>query len=161
MMNDPLDVELLIERYGPMVLRRCRQLLKDEDEAMDVCQDVFVRIIEQRERLDGRYPSSLLYVIATNFCLNRIRNRRRHAVPTEDKRLQQIASSWEQAGQNEARLLLDRLFRRHPASSRTIAVLHYLDGLTLEQVAAEVGLSVSGVRKRLRNLRHTLVEMNP
>ena len=59
----------------------------------------------------------------------------------------------------EARLLLDRLFQRHPASSRTIAVLHYLDGLTLEQVASEVGQSVSGVRKRLRSLRHALGEM--
>ena len=34
-----------------------------------------------------------------------------------------------------------------------MAVLHYVDGLTLEQVAAETGLSVSGVRKRLRKLR--------
>ena len=40
-----------------------------------------------------------------------------------------------------------------PTSSRTIAVLHYIDGLTLEQVAGETGLSVSGVRKRLRRLR--------
>jgi RNA polymerase sigma-70 factor (ECF subfamily) len=161
MMNIPLDVESLSERYGPMVLRRCRSLLKDEDEAMDVCQDVFVRMIEQHDRLDARHPSSLLYVTATNLCLNRIRDRARHAVPMDDAQLQQIASAEEPARQSEARLLLDRLFRRHPASSRTIVVLHYLDGLTLEQVASEVGLSVSGVRKRLRNLRHTLVEMKP
>ena len=56
-------------------------------------------------------------------------------------------------------MLLDRLFGRHPASSRTIAVLHHIDGLTLDQVAEETGLSVSGVRKRLRRLRDTLVEM--
>jgi RNA polymerase sigma-70 factor (ECF subfamily) len=40
-----------------------------------------------------------------------------------------------------------------------MAVLHYVDGLTLEQVADETGLSVSGVRKRLRQLRLTLREM--
>jgi hypothetical protein len=51
MRNIPLDVETLSEREGPMVLRRRRYLLKDEDEAMDVCQGVFVRIIEQRKRL--------------------------------------------------------------------------------------------------------------
>ena len=56
-------------------------------------------------------------------------------------------------------MLLDRLFNRHPESSRTIAVLHYVDGLTLEQVATETSMSVSGVRKRLRKLRHTLTEM--
>jgi RNA polymerase sigma-70 factor (ECF subfamily) len=128
---------------------------------MDVCQDVFVRLIEHRDRLDARHPSSLLYMIATNLCLNRIRDRARHATPTDDAQLKQLASVEEPAGQSEARLLLDRLFRCHPASSRTIAVLHYLDGLTLGQVASEVGLSVSGVRKRLRNLRHTLMEMKP
>jgi RNA polymerase sigma-70 factor, ECF subfamily len=37
-----------------------------------------------------------------------------------------------------------------------MAVLHYVDGLSLEQVADEVGLSVSGVRKRLRKLRETM-----
>lgn len=161
MMKIPLDVESLSERYGPMVLRRCRLLLGDEDEAMDACQDVFVRMIEQGGRLDARHPSSLLYVTATNLCLNRIRDRKRHAVPTDDSRLQKIASAQESVGQSDARLLLDRLFRRHPASSRTIAVLRYLDGLTLRQVASEVGLSVSGVRKRLRSLRHTLEEMMP
>ena len=34
-----------------------------------------------------------------------------------------------------------------------MAVMHFVDGLTYEEVAAEVGLSVSGVRKRLRTLK--------
>ena len=38
-----------------------------------------------------------------------------------------------------------------------MAVMHHVDGMTLEQVARECGLSVSGVRKRLRRLRETLV----
>ena len=40
-----------------------------------------------------------------------------------------------------------------------MAVLHYRDGMTLEEVAGEVGLSVSGVRKRLRGLRARLGEL--
>lgn len=52
-----------------------------------------------------------------------------------------------------ARRILDRIFRRHEAGTRVIAVLHYLDGLTLEEVADQVGLSVSGVRKRLDGLK--------
>ena len=158
-MNEPLDVEALTGRYAPMVLRRCRQLLRDEDEALDACQDVFVRLLERRGRIDASHPSSLLYIMATNVCLNRIRDRRRHEVPTEDDELERIAAAGTQWAGSDARLVLDRLFRRHPASSRTMAVLHYLDGLTLEEVAAEVGLSVSGVRKRLRNLRRVLGEM--
>lgn len=154
-----VDVEALTERYGPMVLRRCRQLLRDEDEAMDARQDVFVRVLERRGRIDARHPSSLLYITATHVCLNRIRDRKRHAVPTDDHELERIATADDQEGASRARLLLDRLFRRQPASSRAMAVLHYVDGLTLEEVAAEVGLSVSTVRTRLRNLRRVLREM--
>jgi RNA polymerase sigma-70 factor (ECF subfamily) len=165
--NADLDVAALNHQYGPMVLRRCRQLLRNEDEALDACQDVFVRVIERRQRLDARYPSSLLYRIATNVCLNRIRDRgRAPAAPAtgddamdHHERLYAIACSGEAGGDSDARMLLDWLFDRHPESSRTIAVLHYVDGLTLEQVAAEIGLSVSGVRKRLRRLRQTLMEM--
>jgi RNA polymerase sigma-70 factor (ECF subfamily) len=153
--KDELDVGALSRRYGPMVLRRCRQLLRREEDALDACQDVFVRLVEQRRRLDARYPSSLLYRIATNICLNRIRDRgRRRDVTPDEETLQTIACAEEPGGESDARLLLDWLFGRHPASSRTIAVLHYVDGLTLEQVAVETGLSVSGVRKRLRTLRH-------
>ena len=66
-----VDVEDLSRRYGPMMLRRCRRLLTDENEALDACQDVFVRLLRNRGRLDLACPSSLLYRIATNICLNR------------------------------------------------------------------------------------------
>lgn len=150
-----VDVEALYERYGPMVLRRCRFLLGDDEEAFDVMQDVFVNVIRHSERLTAGYPSSLLYRIATNLSLNRIRDRRRRPVPVRDERLQAIARHPDP----HAPLVLARLFGRHPESTRTMAVLHFVDGLTLEQVAQECGLSVSGVRKRLRALRSTLRAM--
>ena len=156
----PLDVEALSRRYGAMVLRRCRRLLGSEDEALDACQDVFVRLIEHREHLDDDYPSSLLYRIATNVCLNRIRTRTRRPATPDEERLAAIATAGAPGADSEARLLLDWLFRRHPESSRTIAVLHYIDGLTYEEVAREVRLSVSGVRRRLRKLRQTVTEMD-
>jgi RNA polymerase sigma-70 factor (ECF subfamily) len=55
-----------------------------------------------------------------------------------------------------ALMVLGRLFDKSPPSSRTIAMLHYVDGFTLEETAREVGMSVSGVRKRLRALSKTL-----
>src|SRR5688572_9929353 len=118
-----------------MVLRRCRRLLRDEDEALDACQDVFVRVMEHRDRLDGEFPSSLLYRIATNVCLNRIRDRARRPATPDEELLASIAAAEPPGGGSEARLLLDWLFRRHPESSRTIAVLYYVDGLTHEEVA--------------------------
>lgn len=158
--GDALDVEALSQRYGAMVLRRCRRLLGDEDEALDASQDVFVRVLERRQRLDGLYPSSLLYRIATNICLNRIRDRGRQPVTRDEALLSSIACAEAPGGESDARLVLDWLFGRQPESSRTIAVLHFVDGLTLEEVARLTGLSVSGVRKRLRKLRQTLTEID-
>src|SRR6185436_3630366 len=146
-----IDVERLYERYGPMVVRRCRKLLRNDEEAFDVAQDVFVQLLRRRDRLDAVHPSSLLFRIATNLCLNRIRDRARGPTLPGDDVLSRVA----RRDDLDAPLLLDRLFGRHPASTRTMAVMHFLDGMTLEQVARDHGMSVSGVRKRLRALRGT------
>ncbi len=151
-MDDDGELDAIYRRYGPMVLRRCRRLLRDEAEAWDVAQEVFVRVVKHWGRLDHRYPSSLLFRIATNLSLNRLRDRKREPALPGDEVLHRIARRTDL----DAPLLLDRLFRRHPESTRTMAVLHHVDGMTLEQVARECGLSVSGVRKRLRRLRETM-----
>ena len=142
-----------------MVIRRCRQLLRDEQEALDAAQDVFVRLLEGKERLRADYPSSLLYRMATNLCLNRRRDRLRHGETPDDELLDRIADQDDIEARVHAGALLDRLFGRQRESTRTLAVLHYVDGMTLEEVAREVGLSVSGVRKRLRSLRARLTEL--
>jgi RNA polymerase sigma-70 factor (ECF subfamily) len=153
------DLENLWTRYGPLVLRRCRQMLRDEQEALDVCQDVFLQLLKRRDVLDIRFPSSLIYRIATNLCLNRIRDRRQWPDLIEDEQLARIARLDDPTPAVVARSVLGRLFARHRESTRVIATLHFVDGLTLEEVAKEVGMSVSGVRKRLRALRATLVEL--
>jgi RNA polymerase sigma-70 factor (ECF subfamily) len=148
-----LDVEQLYRRYGPMVLRRCRTLLGDEEEALDALQDTFVKALRYRERLTAAAPSSLLYCMATNECLNKIRSRRRHPQAAGEEALQAVATGEDVESLALARHTIEGLFAGERASTRTMAVLHYVDGMTLEEVADTVGLSVSGVRKRLRTLR--------
>lgn len=153
-----VDVEELYRKYGPMVFRRCFALLKDESLAEDAAQDVFVRVLNRRDSLRAEYPCSLLYRIATNVSLNALRSRRRSRTTGDPDLLDAIASSEDLQGGVAARGLLDFIFRsdsEDPArtSTRTIAVLHYVDGLTLEETAEIAGMSVSGVRKRLRVLK--------
>jgi RNA polymerase sigma factor (sigma-70 family) len=148
-----IDVEAHYRRYGPMVLRRCRRLLGDETSATDAMHDVFVQLIRAGDRFDDRAPSALLYRMATNVCLNRLRTTKRRPETPGEELLAEIASLEDHESRSLAGRLLDRLFAREPASTRTIAVLHFVDGMTHEEVAAEVGMSVSGVRKRLRILR--------
>lgn len=163
-----IDVAALYKKYGPMVYRRCYAILKDDGLAQDAMQDVFVQVLRKQDALHAQAPSSLLYHIATNTSLNRLRSMRRRP---QDKNSEQgddvllaIAniddhtdaedrSVWKQA--------IDVVLGRTHVSTRLIAALHYLDGMTYEEIAAEVGLSVSGVRKRLRTLRAGALAQHP
>ncbi len=154
-----IDVAEYYTRYGPMVLRRCRQLLKDEDRALDALQEVFIKLILYQGRLKNRYPSSLLYRISTNVCLNLIREQRIRAVVSQEDVLARIADHNDFEEKVVLRDTLDRIFIGEKISTREIAVMHFVDGMTLSEVAQEVGLSVSGVRRRLRKLRARLVSL--
>lgn len=159
---DSGNLENLYRRYGPLVLRRCGQLLRDSAEAEDAMQEVFMQILRHPALLEAEYPSSLLYRIATNICLNRLRSRRRRAETRDEETLLAIAGHDDIESRSAAGRLLDRLFSRLPesarASTRAMAVLHFVDGLTLEEVAKETSLSVSGVRKRLRALKESSLQ---
>ncbi len=126
---------------------------------MEAAQDVFVQLIRRRETLTEDAPAGLLMRMATNVCLNLLRSRKRHPQDHDEALLQTIACSDDVESGVWTRLRLNRIFGGELETTRTIAVLHYCDGLTHEQVAQEVGLSVSGVRKRLRGLRARALEL--
>lgn len=134
-------------------------MLGDEDQALDAMQDVFVLLLRNEARLDDAAPASLLLRMATNVCLNRIRGHGRRREDPDGELLDRIAQSDDLESRSLARTILDRIFRRERESTRAIAVMHLVDGMTLEEVAREVGLSVSGVRKRLRTLRANVAAM--
>jgi len=147
------DVENLYRRYAPMVMRRCRGMLRDEDTAADAMQETFVKVLRHRKSLDARYPSSLLYRIATNTCLNVMRSKRRKFALSAEPFINSLAGR----ESTEDRVLdaweLDQVFLGVRESTRRAARVHYLEGKTLAETAQEVGMSISGVRKRLRALR--------
>jgi RNA polymerase sigma-70 factor (ECF subfamily) len=163
-----LDVESHYLRYGPMVLRRCRTLLRDPGKAEDAMQDVFVSLIRHEDRLRDEAPGALLLRVATNVCLNRMRGERRRPEDAhdDDDLALRIARADEPGGDAEsqalARNILGKLFGANDplaASTRSLAFMHLVDGMTLEEVARESRLSVSGVRKRLRGLKGRLAEL--
>jgi len=154
-----IDINHCYRRYGAMVYRRCLTLLRDEQLAEDVMQDVFVKLCTHEEQLEDQGLSSLLYRIATRESLNAIRSRKRRPGSPIEPLLEQIASFDDGEERTMARQLLDRLFGSEQVSSREIAVMHLLDGFTLEQVATHTGMSVSGVRKRLRGMNTKLDQL--
>jgi RNA polymerase sigma-70 factor (ECF subfamily) len=151
--SSAIDVEAYYVKYGPMVLRRCRSILKDEDAALDAMQEVFIRLLQKGDRLTGDFPSSLLYRIATNICLNMIRGGRSIPVSPDDALISAIAHTDDATERFITGDFIDYIFKGEHDSTRTMAYLHYVDGMTYDEVARETGLSVSGVRKRLRTFQ--------
>jgi RNA polymerase sigma-70 factor (ECF subfamily) len=145
-----IDIEVYYEKYMPMVLRRCKQMLGSEEDALDAAQDVFVKLLRGRKTLRGQFPSSLLYTIATNTCLNRIRWKKRHAETSGDEAGETVFFTADPVGDSvEAKMLIDAIFRTESESTRTICFMYHADGMTLREIGDALGLSISGVRKRL------------
>ena len=137
-------------------------MLEDEEQAADATQEVFMKLILNKKRLKGIYPSSLLLKIATNVCLNIIRSRypyREQQDPDKEDILTKIARYDETKSQENWLIInsvLEWIFKKEKKSTREIAVMHFVDRMTLKQIANEVGLSVSGVRRRLRVLKERI-----
>ena len=143
-----IDVKAWYERYSPMVIRRCRALLRNSDEAMDAVQDVFLNLLRSEGRLHSAFPSSLLYTMATNVCLNRLREKRENfsspdSLPVIDGNFDQV----------DAELLVEAILKDESEDSRAICFMYHADGMTLKEIGEAVGLSISGVRKRLESFR--------
>jgi RNA polymerase sigma-70 factor (ECF subfamily) len=151
--NSEINIEEFYLRYGPMVLRRCRQLLRDEEKAKDAAQEVFAKLLINKKKLKNQYPSSLLFRISTNTCLNMIRDHRNYHFLDGEDILESIAAYDESEERIMMQDILKKIFRKENPSTREIAVMLYVDGMTHQEVADEIGLSVSGVRKRIREFR--------
>lgn len=135
-----------------MVYRRCRFLLGCDDDALDALQEVFLSLARRRD-MAVRFPSSLLFRIATNVSISMLRARKNAPAHLCAELAETLASGDDHVSLIVARDTLDCLFREEKESTRTIAVLYFIDRMSYEQVAAEVDLSVSGVRRRLAKLQ--------
>jgi RNA polymerase sigma-70 factor (ECF subfamily) len=148
-----IDVEALYRKYGAMVLRRCRHFLRNEDAAADAMQETFVRVLRSGKKLTASYPSSLLYRIATNVCLNMLRTNRRHPTVSGDALFDGMGGREKMEDRVLDSFVLEQVFSGARESTRRAAEMHFLEGCTLAETAERVELSISGVRKRFRALR--------
>jgi RNA polymerase sigma-70 factor (ECF subfamily) len=156
-----IDIAAWYEKYGPMVIRRCRKILKSEEDALDAVQDVFANLLAAKSRLQRRnladtYPSSLLYTMATNTCLNRLRKLKREVL--RDFSDEQFARPYidEGFGQVEAEIILETILKDESEINRTICFMYHADGMTLKEIGEVVELSIAGVRKRLESFKKHL-----
>ena len=149
-----IDITAWYEKYGPMVIRRCRSILKDEDDAMDAVHDVFLNLLKGEDRLHGTYPSSLLYTMATNVCLNRLKKRKWETLRDFSAGAETLLSGTDQGfEQVEAEILLEDILKDESELNRSICFMYHSDEMTLKEIGEVAGLSISAVRKRLEVFR--------
>jgi RNA polymerase sigma-70 factor (ECF subfamily) len=158
---EAIDVAALYRRYGDLVLGRCRTLLRDEIEAQDATQEVFLRLHRYRDSFRGEAaPSTFLFKITTSTCLNRIRSRKRRPEdPVEEP--PPLTSTDSVLDTLAVRDLVDRLMDGVDDGVRECVVYHFVDGMTHDEIGALIGLSGAAVRKRIATFRASLRDHPP
>jgi RNA polymerase sigma factor (sigma-70 family) len=152
-----LAFTVLVERHGPMVLRVCRSILRDENDAHDALQATFL-ILMRRCRSVRKQDSvaSWLHGVALRVaaCTRAAAARRR----LHEHRAAAVATTDSCDAENELDLApalheeLDRLPQRY----RAVIVLCYLEGLACEAAAIRLGVPVGTVKSRLARGRDRL-----
>jgi RNA polymerase sigma-70 factor (ECF subfamily) len=128
-----------------VIYARCRRLLGDGAAAEDATQETFMRVHRHLDKADSREALAWIYRIATNYCLNEIRNRKRRPEPAEQ--IEQIGDDLYVALAD--RDLAERIVERAPEKLRVVAWLHHVDGLDQAEVARVLDISRRTVVNRL------------
>jgi RNA polymerase sigma factor (sigma-70 family) len=137
--RDSGTFEALYRAYAPGVFRRARNLLRCEAEAQDVVSEVFTSLYKRPEQFEGRSRlSTFLYSMTTNACLNQIRNEKKRANLLN--REASVNATDHSLAPDRAALLRD-LLEKMPEPLGQVAVYHYLDELTQEEIADIIGCS--------------------
>jgi RNA polymerase sigma-70 factor (ECF subfamily) len=122
-------------------------------------QEVFLKVLSNQNRLTAEYPSALLYRIATNVCLNRIRNERKHTLSEYRDILYNTSFFETQDTDNTALNLWAYILAKEKETTRQIAVMYFVNGMTIKEIAETKNLSISGVHKHLDKLRRKIRDM--
>jgi len=164
--------EELLDRYEDKVFRLAYRFVRNETEAKEILQDTFLSIWRKLDTFKGDAQfSSWVYRVAANAALMRLRAQRRHPeISTEElpvgylDRVGQLPA----VGENWAKRPDDQLqseeLRRHiqaavdalPELYRTIFLIRDVEGLSTEETAEVLGISVPTVKTRLHRARIAL-----
>jgi len=166
--GDEMACADLVAEHQRMVVQLAMNLLGDRDEALDLSQEVFLRVFRTIHRFRGQ--SSLrtwIYRIAVNQARNRHRFWRRRHRADQVSLDQHISTHGDfPAGgqdtpdrvlaQKELAARIERALGELPFDQRTAIVLREVDGLSYEEIAYSLGVAVGTVKSRLTRARQTL-----
>ena len=154
----------LVERYSPMVFHVVRSFEKDDDEAEELAQQIFVKTYEKLGKYNSNSKfSSWLYSLALNHCRDYSKNIRR-----ENKRFSELEPGFIEMQQSneqtpylklemkEWKELLRKALRKLSKDYAEPFLMKYRDGMTYESMSEETGVSVSALKVRVHRARKEL-----
>ena len=148
--------EVLIERYQKKIFGMVLQMTNDSELAKDITQEVFLKTYTSLPRFDFRYRFfSWLYRIALNETISQMKSRRHHislekarSVPADEAKPQT---------EHENSVKFRESLRDLKDSYRSLILLKYYFGLSYEEIAETLNISVAKVRDRLFNAREAFI----
>lgn len=164
-------VEVLVDRHGAWIHRVASRLLADARDAEEVTQDVLMTVVQKIGTFKREAAfSSWLYRIAANAAYGRLRSRRSRPeisleplLPVFDDEGRHVTrvQDWSKglddpAVAGELRSALERGISQLPEEYRIVVLLRDVEGLTNEEAADALGLTVAAVKSRLHRARLAL-----
>jgi RNA polymerase sigma-70 factor, ECF subfamily len=169
--GDDSAFEELVRRYDRNVFRIAQHITQNREDAEDVVQDAFLKAYQNLGQFQGQSKFyTWLVRIAVNEALMRLRRRRPERmvsldedVKTEDDSVPREVADWspnpeQQYSQAELKDILTRTIQGLPPSFRTVFVLRDVEGLSTEEAAEALDLSIPAVKSRLLRARLQLRE---
>ena len=164
--GDVSAFESLVKKYDRNVFRIANHITHNREDAEDVVQDAFLKAYENLEQFQGQSKFyTWLVRIAVNEALMKLRKRRPERtvsldedVKTDDDSLPREVADWspnpeQQYSQAELKDILTRTIQGLPQGFRTVFVLRDVEGLSTEETAEALDLSIPAVKSRLLRAR--------
>ena len=158
-------IELTQRRYGKYILKIAENILGDEFEAEECCNDVYLALWQNLEREEVSSFKAYLTRIARNIALDRLRRRtaQKQAQPDYDVALEELCECFESGQSTEEayderalRALLDRFVRSLDRRKRYVFISRYYLGKSIVEIANGWGAAESTVYDDLAKTREKL-----
>ena len=151
----------IVDAYSERLFRLVVRIVDRPEDAADVVQDAFVRAYSRLSTFDGRSSlSTWLYTIAARQAISHARSRLRRPDTVDERDLAAISDSCADSlldSPDDPRLaaLPDAIDRLSP-DERTLITLHYLEEMSLREVAVVLGITEGNAKVRLLRTRRKL-----
>ena len=148
---------IVLQRYTVLLLGVCMKYLKNEEEARDAVQQIFLKAITELGKYKVIYIKSWLYMVARNHCLMKLRDK--HVfVPVEDNtQLAAGETDRKELAQKEITLtLLETSLEELNPEQKTCVTLFYLQKKSYQEIVNSTGFSLLQVKSYIQNGKRNL-----